>query len=75
MINKTDLIFMQSKSGIKPFSVVDKPAKSKNIRDVIPNHLLRDYKPELPEVSESQVVRHYTNLSIKNHHVDKNFYP
>ena len=36
MINKTDLIFMQSKSGIKPFSVVDKPAKSKNIRDVIP---------------------------------------
>ena len=75
MINKTDLIFRQSKSGIKPFSVVDKPAKSKNIRDVIPNHLLRDYKPELPEVSESQVVRHYTNLSIKNHHVDKNFYP
>jgi len=29
----------------------------------------------LPEVSEPQVVRHFVNLSVLNHHVDKNFYP
>jgi glycine dehydrogenase subunit 2 len=29
----------------------------------------------LPELSESDLVRHYTRLSIRNHHVDKGFYP
>ncbi|MBM3331283.1 glycine dehydrogenase subunit 2 [candidate division WOR-3 bacterium] len=30
---------------------------------------------ELPELSEVDVARHYTRLSIMNHHVDKGFYP
>jgi glycine dehydrogenase subunit 2 len=30
---------------------------------------------ELPEVSEIDVARHYTRLSVMNHHVDKGFYP
>lgn len=29
----------------------------------------------LPEVSEVDLVRHFTRLSILNHHVDKGFYP
>lgn len=29
----------------------------------------------LPELSEVDIVRHYTHLSILNHHVDKGFYP
>jgi len=29
----------------------------------------------LPEVSEADVVRHFTRLSTLNHHVDKGFYP
>lgn len=29
----------------------------------------------LPEVSEPQIIRHFVNLSVLNHHVDKNFYP
>src|SRR5690606_35213726 len=28
-----------------------------------------------PEVPENEVVRHYTELSIRNHHVDRGFYP
>ncbi len=36
---------------------------------------LRRQEPKLPQVSEPEVVRHYTNLSTKNHHVDKDFYP
>ena len=43
--------------------------------DVLPAHLLRDSRPELPQVSELQVVRHFTGLSRKNHSVDSGFYP
>lgn len=31
----------------------------------LPGNLLREEAPELPEVSELDVVRHYTNLSNK----------
>lgn len=41
----------------------------------IPSALLRDTPIGLPEVSELQVVRHYTNLSRKNFSIDTNFYP
>jgi len=41
----------------------------------IPESLLRKVQPRLPEVSELQVVRHYTNLSRKNFSIDNQFYP
>lgn len=33
------------------------------------------HAPDLPELSEMDIVRHYTRLSTLNHHVDKGFYP
>jgi len=45
------------------------------ISKIIDKSLLRKNLANLPEVSEPQVVRHFTNLSVKNHHVDKDFYP
>ena len=41
----------------------------------IPDGLLRVETPRLPEVSELQAVRHYTNLSKKNFSIDSQFYP
>ncbi|MFH1612454.1 MAG: aminomethyl-transferring glycine dehydrogenase subunit GcvPB [bacterium] len=41
----------------------------------LPSCYLREKEPELPEVSELDVVRHFTNLSRKNFSVDTNFYP
>jgi glycine dehydrogenase subunit 2 len=41
----------------------------------IPQHLRRKTPPALPEVSELQVVRHYTRLSQKNFSIDTHFYP
>jgi len=38
-------------------------------------HLLRDNDAELPELSELDVVRHFTELSRRNFGVDTNFYP
>ena len=41
----------------------------------IPANLLRQNPPQLPALSEMQVVRHYTNLSRKNFSIDTQFYP
>lgn len=48
---------------------------SPKVCDDIPVALLRTTPPLLPEVSELQVVRHYTNLSRKNFSIDTHFYP
>jgi glycine dehydrogenase subunit 2 len=42
---------------------------------MIPSRLLRKKKPRLPEVTEFQVVRHFTRLSQLNFSIDTNFYP
>lgn len=41
----------------------------------VPGPLRRKVPPRLPELSEAEVVRHYTQLSARNFHVDKGFYP
>ncbi len=43
--------------------------------DDIPVSLKRSVPPPLPEVSELQVVRHYTRLSQRNFSIDTHFYP
>ncbi|HEY8541883.1 MAG TPA: aminomethyl-transferring glycine dehydrogenase subunit GcvPB, partial [Pseudothermotoga sp.] len=40
-----------------------------------PTHLTRQKPLNLPELSEPDVVRHYTELAGKNYSVDKGFYP
>jgi glycine dehydrogenase subunit 2 len=39
------------------------------------SYLLRDEPPDLPELSEQDVARHFTDLSTKNFGVDTGFYP
>ena len=41
----------------------------------LPENLLRHESAGLPEVSELDLVRHFTNLSRRNFSVDTNFYP
>ncbi len=41
----------------------------------LPEKFLRKAQPGLPEVSEMDVVRHYTRLSQKNFSIDTEFYP
>lgn len=68
------LIFEISRPGRKGYEL---PADRFEIDglDAIPSELLRRNGPELPEVSELDVVRHFTNLSNKNFGVDTGFYP
>jgi len=42
---------------------------------VVDNDKTRRDIPDFPQVSEVEVVRHYTNLSHLNHSVDSGFYP
>lgn len=65
------LIFELSKTGRTAGSQIPQtmPAIS------LPAALLRKKAPRLPEVSELQVVRHYTNLSRRNFSIDTHFYP
>jgi glycine dehydrogenase subunit 2 len=46
-----------------------------SVSTTIPEEFLRVKAPGLPEVSELQVVRHFTNLSRKNFSIDGQFYP
>ncbi|MDQ0256406.1 glycine dehydrogenase subunit 2 [Evansella vedderi] len=75
MVESNELIFEVSQPGrvgsSLPVSDVDKV----DIHEKFPEHLIRDTPAELPEVSELQLVRHYTALSNKNHGIDNGFYP
>lgn len=47
----------------------------KEITGLIPEEFLREDDPDLPELGEVDVVRHFTHLSQKNYGVDSGFYP
>ena len=66
------LVFELSRKGRKGYSL---PANRFPSAPAIPDTLLRAEAPALPEVSEPDVVRHYTNLSQMNFGVDTGFYP
>jgi len=71
----TKLIFELSKKGKKGYGFPKPDNDFKNVSELIPEKYLREKEPELPEITESEVVRHFINISIKNHHVDRGFYP
>lgn len=66
------LIFERSREG--RFAHSQAP-KVDDCKSRIPQEQLRKSAPKLPEVSELEVVRHYTNLSQKNFGIATNFYP
>jgi glycine cleavage system P protein (glycine dehydrogenase) subunit 2 len=67
------LIFEKSQTGRCAHSQMDATAP-KGAAD-LPAGVLRTSTPLLPQVSELQTVRHYTQLSQKNFSIDTNFYP
>ena len=69
------VIFEKSVKGRIGVSLPESDVPEIPFTNTISPELLRDIPAELPEVSEPQVVRHYVNLSVKNHHIDRDFYP
>lgn len=68
------LIFEISKEGREGFTLPQNEFEGYSM-DQIPDNLQREMSAGLPEVSELDVVRHYTNVSNKNFGVETGFYP
>ena len=66
------LIFEKSIKGRRGLKIQKSDVK---VSAKFPEKYKRKNEPNLPEVSELDVVRHFTNLSKKNFSVDTNFYP
>src|SRR4051794_29146372 len=69
------LLFESSRPGratayFPPSDVPERP-----LEELIPARHRAPVPPALPELSELDVVRHYTNLSALNMSIDSNFYP
>ncbi len=69
------LIFERSAEGRLGSYVPASDVPATDPTTVLHAGLLRAIPADLPQVSEPQVARHFINLSAKNHHVDKDFYP
>lgn len=67
------LIFDLSRSGRRGYDLPE--SEFKDAMTTIPADYMRETKPELPQVDEPTVVRHYTNQSTNNFGVDTGFYP
>ena len=69
------LIFEGSRAGRMAVSLPELGVPEKPLSELVPQEHLRRKPPELPEVSEIQLVRHFTRLSQRNFAVDTHFYP
>jgi glycine dehydrogenase subunit 2 len=65
------LIFEHSRPGRR--AAAQAPARMPEVE--LPERFMRSSATNLPEVSELQVVRHYTRLSQKNFSIDTQMYP
>ena len=66
------VVFEHSRTGRRAHA--QSPAQAADFGK-IPASMRRQDKPGLPELSELEVVRHYTRLSQKNFSIDTHFYP
>jgi glycine dehydrogenase subunit 2 len=69
------LIFEKTQPGRRGYTLPALDVPSIDPAQVIPAESLRQNAPALPEMSELDVVRHYTRLSQLNFSIDTNFYP
>jgi glycine dehydrogenase subunit 2 len=69
------MIFERSRPGRTGFKLPELDVPEKKLESYVEESYLRKSEPGLAEVSEVDVIRHYTNLSQKNYAVDLGFYP
>ncbi|MBN2134969.1 MAG: aminomethyl-transferring glycine dehydrogenase subunit GcvPB [Acidobacteria bacterium] len=72
---KEDLIFEKSREGAKGYSLPKLDVPKADPAKTIDKKFLREGKIGLPEVSEVDVIRHFTKISLWNYAVDYGLYP
>lgn len=76
MLDRYDkIIFEISRPGRTGYNLPDLDVEDTKIDSLIPSDYLNKEELDMPELSEVDVVRHYTNLSIKNYGLDNGMYP
>ncbi len=70
-----ETIFEKGALGRVGLSLPEPDVKAKELKELIPQKLLREKEPGLPEVSQIELVRHYTRLSKMNYGVEDGIYP
>jgi len=69
------LIYDKSAPGRKGSHLPDTEKSEQEILAAIPERFRRDKDAGLPEITEGEVMRHFVGLSVKNHNIEKGFYP
>ena len=75
LIQNEPLIFEQGGEGRKGYSLPRWDVEEVEPKNLIPLHLLRKELAGFPQLSEVDVVRHFSRLSQWNYGVDSGFYP
>jgi glycine dehydrogenase subunit 2 len=73
--NGVALVFEESRAGRRAWSLPEPITGSPALDSVIPGSVRRTDAPLLPEISERDLVRHYTRLSQRNWGIDVGAYP
>ncbi len=69
------LIYEKSVPGRTGYTLPKTHRSESEILASIPAKFRRSSDAALPEISEPEAMRHFVGLSVKNHHIDKGFYP
>jgi glycine dehydrogenase subunit 2 len=69
------LLFEKSSVGARAWRIPKNDVPSAKATEYLKGVKLRQVPPALPEVSELEVIRHYTNISRLNYAISTTFYP
>jgi len=69
------LIFELSEKGHVGYRIEPLDVPAEPLEKLIPERFLRRSPLGFPEVTEPMVVRHFTRISVLNHHIDRDVFP
>src|SRR5262247_3621 len=69
------VVFEKGSKGRRAFNIPSLDVPKKDIGAILDPELLRSSVPGMPELSEVDVIRHFTRLSTWNYHIDLGLYP
>jgi glycine dehydrogenase subunit 2 len=69
------LVFEEGSPGRHGFDLPELDVPDQEIQDIIGEEMLRDGVEGMPELSEMDVIRHFTRLSTWNYSIDLGLYP
>ena len=75
MDKETPIIFSKSVKGKIGCTLPKSDIPDFKLSDYLSKDTIRTKETDLPEITEPEVMRHFVNLSTKNHHIDKDIFP